>query len=89
MKLEKMPPRTLKGITKGLEVYGFGIYKYSLRSKSGRMIALRAHMVGISFRSCQFRKSHPYTLVKFHCQGSDAAVRCLGVSCVVVRVATY
>ena len=43
MKLEeKKFPRNLKGIAKGLEIYGFGIVEYSVRSESGRMIALRA-----------------------------------------------
>ena len=35
-------PRKLKGIEKGLEISGFGIVEYSVRSESGRMIALRA-----------------------------------------------
>ena len=39
---EKTFPRNLKGIAKGLEIYGFGIVEYSVRSESGRMIALRA-----------------------------------------------
>ena len=30
-----------KGIVKGLEISGFGIVEYSVRSESGRMIALR------------------------------------------------
>ena len=34
-------PRELKGIAKGLEIFGFGIVEYSVRSESGRMIALR------------------------------------------------
>ena len=38
---EKKFPRKLKGIAKGLEIYGFGIVEYSVRSESGRMIALR------------------------------------------------
>ena len=37
---EKKPPRNLKGTAKGLEIYGFGIVEYSIRSESGRMIAL-------------------------------------------------
>ena len=42
MKLEdKTFPRNLKGISKSLEISGFGIVEYSVRSKSGRMIALR------------------------------------------------
>ena len=39
---EKKFPRKLKGIAKGLDIYGFGIVEYSVRSESGRMIALRA-----------------------------------------------
>ena len=38
---EKTPPRNLKGISKGLDIYRFGIVKYSFRSERGRMIALR------------------------------------------------
>ena len=42
MKLEeKIPPIKLKGIEEGLDIYGFGMVKYSVRSESGRMIALR------------------------------------------------
>ena len=36
-------PRNIKGIEKGLEIYGFGMSKYSIRSGSGSMIALRYH----------------------------------------------
>ena len=39
---DKTPPRKLKGISKGLEISGFGSVEYSVRSESGRMIALRA-----------------------------------------------
>ena len=35
-------PRKLKGIAKGLEISGFGIVEYSVRSEIGRMIAHRA-----------------------------------------------
>ena len=38
---EKTFPRKLKAIAKGLEIYGFGIFEYSVRSESGRMIALQ------------------------------------------------
>ena len=38
---EKTSPRKLKGIAKGLEISGFGIVEYSVRSESGCMIALR------------------------------------------------
>ena len=42
MKLEeKIYPRKIEGIAKGLEISRFGIVKYSIRSESGRMIALR------------------------------------------------
>ena len=44
VKLEdKIYPRNLKGIEKGLEISGFGIVEYSVRSESRRMIALRYH----------------------------------------------
>ena len=39
---EKIFPRKLKGISKGLDIYGFGIVEYSVRSESGSMIALQA-----------------------------------------------
>ena len=38
---DKMLPRKIKGIAKGLEISGFGIVEYSVRSDSGNMIALR------------------------------------------------
>ena len=38
---EKTPPINIKGIEKFLEIYGFGIVKYSVRSESGCLIALR------------------------------------------------
>ena len=42
MKLEeKTSSRRLKGKAKGLEISGFGIVEYSIRSESGCMIALR------------------------------------------------
>ena len=37
---EKTFPRNLKGIAKVLDISGFGIVEYSVRSESGRMIAL-------------------------------------------------
>ena len=39
---EKMFPINIKGIAKGLEIFGFGIVEYSVRSESGHMIVLRA-----------------------------------------------
>ena len=39
---EKKFPRNIKGIAKGIEISGFGIVEYSVRSQSGRMIALRS-----------------------------------------------
>ena len=39
---EKIFPRKLKGTAKVLEISGFGIVEYYVRSESGRMIALRA-----------------------------------------------
>ena len=42
MKLEERKlSRNLKGIAKSLEISGFGIVEYSVRSESGGMIALR------------------------------------------------
>ena len=38
---EKMFPINLKGIAKGLDISGFRIVKYYIRSESGRIIALR------------------------------------------------
>ena len=38
---EKKSPRRLEGIAKGLEISGFGIVEYSVRSEIGRMIALQ------------------------------------------------
>ena len=37
---EKTFPRNIEGIAKGLEISGFGIVEYSIRSESGSMIAL-------------------------------------------------
>ena len=37
-----MPPRKIKGIAKGLDIYRFGIVEYYVRSESGRMVALWA-----------------------------------------------
>ena len=37
----KMFPRNVKGIAKGLDISGFGIVEYSVRSEIGRMITLR------------------------------------------------
>ena len=34
-------PINIKGIAKGIKIYGFGVVKYSVRSESGRMINLR------------------------------------------------
>ena len=43
MKLEeKISPRNIKYIEKGLDTYGFGIARYFIRSESGRMIELQA-----------------------------------------------
>ena len=39
---DNMSPRNLKGISKGLNISGFGIVKYSVRSESGRMVLLRS-----------------------------------------------
>ena len=37
---ETMFSRNIKGIEKGLDISGFGIFKYSVRSESGHMIEL-------------------------------------------------
>ena len=40
MKLEeKTLPINLKGIAKGLDIYGFGIVEYSVRGENGRTIS--------------------------------------------------
>ena len=39
---EKTFPINFKGISKVLEIYGFGIVEYSVRSESGRMIELQS-----------------------------------------------
>ena len=39
---EKSFPRRIKSIAKGLDISGFGIVEYSVRSERGSMIALRA-----------------------------------------------
>ena len=39
---EKTFPRKLKGIAKGLEISGFGVVEYSVRSESGSIIVLQA-----------------------------------------------
>ena len=38
---EKKFPRNIKGTAKDLEIYGFEVYQYSVRSVSGRMITLQ------------------------------------------------
>ena len=38
---EKMFPRKLKGIARGLDIYRFRVVEYSVRSESERMLALR------------------------------------------------
>ena len=41
MKLElDIFPRNIKVVAKGLEIFGFGIVEYSVRSESGRIIVL-------------------------------------------------
>ena len=46
-------------------------------------------LVKLAGRSCQCSVSHPCMLVNFHYLGSDAAVKYLVVSCVVVHVAVH
>ena len=44
MKLEeKTLTRKLKGTANSLEISGFGIVEYSIKSETGRVIALQAH----------------------------------------------
>ena len=38
---ENMFPINFKGVAKGLEIYVFGVFECSVRSESGRMIALQ------------------------------------------------
>ena len=38
----KMFPINIEGIEKGLDIYGFWIFEYSVSSESGRMIALQS-----------------------------------------------
>ena len=60
MKLEeKTSPRRLKGIAKGLEMSGFGIVEYSVRSESGHMIALRDHAYYVPGLPKDFRIIYP------------------------------
>ena len=35
---EEIPPRNIKGIAKGIEISGFGIVEYYVRSESGSII---------------------------------------------------
>ena len=39
---EKMFQRNIKGTAKGLDISGFGVVEYYVRSESGCMIALQA-----------------------------------------------
>ena len=36
----KMFPRNIKGVSKGLEIYRFGIVEYSIKSESACIVAL-------------------------------------------------
>ena len=56
---EKKFQRKLKGIEKGLEISGFGIVQYSVRSESGRMIALRARAYYVPVLPKDFRIIYP------------------------------
>ena len=44
---EKIFPINLKGIAKGLDIYGFGIVEYSAGGESGRMIVLQAQAYSV------------------------------------------
>ena len=56
---EKMLARKIKGTAKGLDIYGFGIVKYSVRIESGRMIALRAQAYYVSELTKDLRIIYP------------------------------
>ena len=45
---DKISPRLLKCIEKGLDLSEFGIVEYSIRSESGRMIALQDQAYSIT-----------------------------------------
>ena len=52
----------LKGIAKGLEISGFGIVEYSVRSESGRMIALRDQAYYVPGLPKYFRIIYPQVI---------------------------
>ena len=59
---KKMPPRNLKGIDKGLKIYGFGIVGYSIRSKSGSMIEIWAQAYNLPGLLKDFRILDPQVI---------------------------
>ena len=69
---DKTFPRNLKGTEKGLEIYGFGIVEYYVRSESGRMLALRY----LSGAQC----SRPWRLPRRSCQRHPFGRACTGES---------
>ena len=51
---EEIPPRNIKGIAKGIEIYGFGIVEYYVRSESGSIIKFQDqanYITGLLLRS--------------------------------------
>ena len=59
---EKMPPRNLKDIAKGLGIYGFGIVEYSVRSEIGCMIELQAQAYYVPGLPNNFRIIYPQVI---------------------------
>ena len=59
---EKKFPRRLKGKAKGLEIYGFVIVEYSVRSESERIVALRAQAYYIPGLQKDFRIISPQVI---------------------------
>ena len=61
---EKTFPIKLKGIAKSLEISGFGIVEYSVRSESGSMIALRAQAYYVPWLPNNLRIISPQGILK-------------------------
>ena len=60
---DKTSPRNLKGIAKGIDIYGFGIVEYSVRSESGSMIALCAQSYYVPWLPNNMRIIIPISLL--------------------------
>ena len=56
---EKTSPRNIKGIAKTLEISRFGIVEYSVRSESGRIIALQGSGILCSWVTKVFAHNFP------------------------------